>query len=304
MEAQFKSVLPARAPFALVKSLRVIGGFAPCSGEQELSPGTVRKAFSLADGRAAVLTVTETPDGVAVSGQAAAPLDGPAIAELEAAVANWLSLDDDLTEFLAIAEADPAMRAVLAVTHGLHQLRFASLAEGAAYFVLTQRTSQQLAGARKRKLAAAYGPRLELDGQQWIAFPPLDVLAGLGPDELAPFTGNARQTEYLGHVLRGVHEIGEEFLRTAPYAEADRALRTIRGVGDFTAGAILLRALGRPDAVPLEMGQFTKPVAAVYGDETAVEAVRKRYGRYVGWWSYYTRIGLGWLSEERGAATE
>jgi DNA-3-methyladenine glycosylase II len=301
---QFTSVLPARAPFALAKSLRVIGGFAPCSGEQELSAGTVRKAFALADGRAAVLSVTAAPDGVAVSGQAAGPLDRAAITELEAAVTSWLSLDDDLTEFLAIAAADPAMREVLAVTRGLHQLRFASLAEGAAYFVLTQRTSQQLAGARKRQLAAAFGPRIELDGREWIAFPPLDLLAGLGPEQLAPFTGNARQTEYLGHVLRGVHELGEEFLRTAPYAEADQALRTIRGVGDFTAGAILLRALGRPDAVPLEMGQFAKPVAQVYGDETPIEAVRNRYGRYVGWWSYFTRIGLGWLGEDRRPAVK
>ena len=294
--ARFTSTLPATPPFDLRQSLRVIGGFAPCTGEQELSDGAVRKAFALNDGRAAVVTVTAAPgSGVTVRGDAPEPLGPADVAALETAVARWLSLDDDLTGFLAIAANDPAMRDILAVTRGLHQVRFASLAEGAAYFVLTQRTSQTLAGARKRRLAAAFGPRIKVDDQEWGAFPTLNTLAGLGAGELAPFTGNARQTDYLVHVLRGVGEIGEEYLRTAPYADASAALKAIRGVGAFTASAILLRALGRPDEVSLEMAQFAQPVAQVYGDQTPIEAVRERYGRHVGWWAYFTRIGLGWL---------
>jgi DNA-3-methyladenine glycosylase II len=242
-----------------------------------------------------VVTVTAAPGGVAVRGEAPGGLADGDVAALGSAVASWLGLQDDLTEFLAIAAGDPAMRDVLAATRGLHQLRFASLAEAVAYFVLTQRTSQPVAGGRKRRLAAAFGPRVTVAGEEWVAFPALDRLAGLAPAELAPFAGHARQADYLVHALRGVHDIGGEFLRTAPYAEAYRALTSIRGVGGFTASAILLRALGRPDEVAMELAQFAEPVARCYGDGTPLEAVRARYGRQIGWWAYFTRTGLGWL---------
>jgi DNA-3-methyladenine glycosylase II len=218
---------------------------------------------------------------------------------LETGVRHWLSLDDDLRGFLALAADDPALTDVLAVTHGLHQVRFTALAEGAAYFVLTQRTAQTLAGARTQRLADALGPHVTARGRTWAAFPRLELLAGLGPAGLAPFTGNASQTDYLVHMLRGLHDLGEEFLRTAPYAEASAALRQIRGVGEFTAGAILLRALGRSDST----AHFADLAGHFYGTDDPLAEVRRRYGTYSGWWGYLAKSGLSWLGAHPGQAS-
>jgi DNA-3-methyladenine glycosylase II len=293
-------------PFDLRQSMRFLSGFAACAGEQVVAGESVRKAFALESGPAAVVEVGPAEGGaVTVAGYADRPLAPAEVSGLETAVRRWLSLDDDLRGFLALAADDPAMRDVLSVTRGLHQVRFASVAEGATYFVLTQRTSQKLAGTRKRRLAAAFGPRATLDGQEWIAFPTLDTLVGLGPGDLSPYTGNPQQTDYLVHVLRGLHDLGEEFLRSAPYAEALRALRGIRGVGEFTAGAIMLRALGRTDRA----AYFPDLAGHVYGPGASAEMVRERYGAHAGWWGYLTKTGLSWLGvptvstmRRRGAA--
>lgn len=45
--------------------------------------------------------------------------------------------------------------------------------------------------------------------------------------------------------MTGLDDVGENFLTTAPYEEAEAVLLSISGVGPFTANAILLRGLGR-----------------------------------------------------------
>jgi DNA-3-methyladenine glycosylase II len=104
-------------------------------------------------------------------------------------------------------------------------------------------------------------------------------------------------------VVAGVAALDEEWLRRAPYPEARDALLHVRGVGTFTAHALLLRVLGRPDDTPLEMAQFTGVAKAVYGaDPPSPQELRVWYGPYVGWWAYLCRTGLGWL-DRRALAT-
>lgn len=235
---------------------------------------------------------------MALSVHADRPLDSAETAAVETTVSRWLGLDDDLTPFLALAAGDAALAPLLTDVAGLHQLRFASLAEGAAYFLLSQRTSQAVAAGRKRRLAADLGPRLRLDGEEHVAFPALVTLAATPAGVLARHTGGAQRTTRFVAAIGGLAELvadrGEEWLRHAPYDEVRDALLGIHGIGRFTALAILLRVLGRPDDVPLEMGQFAQVVAEVYGPGTPGDAVRQRYGSYVGWWAYFAKTALGW----------
>jgi hypothetical protein len=57
--------------------------------------------------------LTEDPAGVALTVFAATPFDRAEAAGTGLAVRRWLGLDDDLTGFHAVAEADPAMAPVL-----------------------------------------------------------------------------------------------------------------------------------------------------------------------------------------------
>jgi DNA-3-methyladenine glycosylase II len=289
------ALLPAAAPFSLSPALRSMTRFRPCSGDQLVLGDSVRKALPVpgSPDEAVVVEVRPRPDavpGIELRVYGRGPL-APSPALVEGVVSDWLGLADDLGPFLDRAAADPPVAALLRAVDGLHQVRFSSLAEGAAYFTLTQRSTQWFAAARKARIAADLGPRATLDGVSYVAFPSLPRLVALGADGLLAFAGNAQRAIRLHEVLAGIADLDEEWLRTVPYDEARRALLRVRGVGAFTAHAILLRVLGRPDDVPLEMAQFTSLAAAVYGaDATPSPAVlRARYGPYVGWWAHLCR---------------
>jgi DNA-3-methyladenine glycosylase II len=179
------------------------------------------------------------------------------------------------------------------------------LGEAVTYFTLTQRSTQWFAAARKRQIAAEFGAAVRCEGQEYRAFPPLSMLARLYLCDFADIVGSPSRAERLATVLAGVAALDEEWLRTGRYDEVRAALLNVRGLGTFTAHAILLRALGRPDDVPLEMAQFTNAAAASYPSDAVPTPgeLRQRYGRYVGWWAYFTRTALGWRDEANAADT-
>ncbi|HEX6075206.1 MAG TPA: hypothetical protein VFZ32_08080 [Micromonosporaceae bacterium] len=296
------ALLPATPPYRLSSSLRALSGFPPCVGDQCLLGTSVRKAFLIPGaGSAAVVEVGPRPDrepGVSLSVYTDRVLSVGETTGVERAVERWLGLSDDLRPFLRIARDDPAMGPLLARAEGLHQVRFASLAEGASYFLLTLRTSQPVAAGRKRRIAADLGQRVSLDGEEHIAFPALATLVETEPGVLARYAGGQQRAGRLVGALHGLAALiagrGEEWLYRAPYQQVRDALLEIHGIGPFTAYAILLRVLGRPDGVPLEIVQFADVVARVYGPGTPVDTVRERYGQSVGWWSYLATTALAW----------
>jgi DNA-3-methyladenine glycosylase II len=289
-------VLTAAEPFSFDLSLRALAGFAPCAGGHVIAGGRVRKAFLLGS-EAVVADVGRAAEGpgVALTLHADRHLLPGERAVVHRAVAHWLGLDDDLTDFLDIAGRDPAMATVLRAAHGLHQVRFSSLAEGAVYFALVQRSTQWYAAARKRRVAAALGPSVTLDGIEHVAFPSLAMVAARDDAELVRFAGNRLRARRLREVVEGVAALDEEWLRTGPYQEVRKTLLGLPGVGPFTAYGLLLRVLGRPDGAPLGMAQFEDAARAVYGDPPPSPAeLREAYGSSIGWWAYYVRTARSW----------
>jgi DNA-3-methyladenine glycosylase II len=292
------ALLPAVPPFSLAASLAAMSGFRPCAGDQSIMVDRVRKGLAHPDEpRAAVVVeVSGRPDavpGVRLDVHAEHPLSASGAAEIERRVTAWLSLGDDLGPLLELAADDPPVAELLPLVTGLHQVRFGSLAEGATYFALTQRSTQWFATARKARIASELGRRLTFEGETYVAFPGLAQLAALEADGLFSFAGNAQRALRLAEVLSGVAGLDETVLRTAPYEEAQAMLLGVRGIGAFTANAILFRALGRPDDVPLEMAQFASIAAEIYGPAApGPAALRARYGPYIGWWVYLCRTAL------------
>lgn len=313
VSVQHQVVLAAIPPFSFDASLRALGAFAPCAGEHQLVDGRLRRALTVpptasaagAD-RAVVVQVEDVPGpepGIVLTVLAADRLTAAERSAIEHAVRHWFSLTDDMSGFLAVAAHDPPMARLVEVAHGLHQVRFASLAEATVYFTLTQRSTQWFATARKRRLAAEVGPTLTLDGAALTAFPGFATLRRLSEGDLLPFAGNRQRAERLHSVIAGVAALDEAWLRKAPYDEARQALLAVPGIGAFTAHALLLRALGRPDDAPLELAQFTMAAGAVYGDPPPSPAeIRERYHPWAGWWAYLTRTALDWLPAEQACA--
>jgi DNA-3-methyladenine glycosylase II len=288
-------VLAAAQPFDLRTSIRFLEGFGACRGDQVLTGSSLTKAVAV-EGQVVVFRVVPQAVGVGYELVSAEPI-GPRVHQRVCALIDgYLSLSDDLSGFYAVAAGDvPRYAALVRSLHGLHQVRFLTLAEIGVWAVLSQRTPKNVSVALKRRITTAYGRSMVVDGVTFTAFPELADLAGVGHEQWLALVRNARKAEYLTHLVAGLNEIGEDYLRTAPYEQATRALRTIKGVGEFSAAAILLRGLGRMDFVPLEMANFTAATAEVYGPDPDNDAIRARYGPHLGYWAYYLHTGLGAL---------
>ena len=104
-------------------------------------------------------------------------------------------------------------------------------------------------------------------------------------------------------VLTGLSALDEHWLRTGPADEVYAALLSLPGIGPFTAHALLLRVLGRPDRAPLELQQHLTAAATIYGEPSpSPSELRDWYGPTVGWWAYTARTALDWIERDQRAA--
>ncbi len=292
-----EGVLRPAAPFDFAQTLRFVGAFTPMAGEQSIESSMLRKAVMI-QRTPVVFTVRSAGDieqpRLAYTLATAAPL----AAELERAIIDrirfFLSLDDDLTPFYAVAQAsDPAFLPVIQRLYGFHQVKFLTPFENACWAVLTQRTPMAVARALKRSLVARYGASLSVEGSDQWAFPQAETLAVAGRDELATLLRNERKATYLHAVAEAFAAVDEGWLRTGDYDHVREWLLAIDGIGAWSANFVLIRGLGRMDTVVTPEKELLAAAQRVYGPEMSPDALshlaQQVYGRHAGYWAFYLR---------------
>jgi DNA-3-methyladenine glycosylase II len=291
--------LDVKAPFSFAQTLAFVSRFAPCRDACVMADNKLTSAVAIG-GRAHAFTLREQRGGIVCEVD-----DGTPVKTQRAIVTHasrLIGAQDDVGPLYTAAAGDAAFSELVRELHGLHHVRFPTLADSVVYSILMQRTPQNMAAAYKRKFLAALGHEIDLDGQRLHVMPELGDIAAIDESDITAAIGHKGKAARIATASRAVDKIGEEFLRTAPYEEARDALLEISGIGPFAAAAILLRGLGRMDELPW-MPQFERAAEALYGKEwgKAVdeETITERYGRHIGYWSFYVMTGV----ERRRRAT-
>jgi DNA-3-methyladenine glycosylase II len=280
--------IPVRAPFDFAHTRAFVQSFPPCARDLVIEDDAVIGALAIGDA-AVGWRLSPGEDGAL-----AIEIEGPASAAPRAARAHadFVGADDDLADFYARAAGDAApYRALVARLHGMHHVRFLSLAEITCYAVLMQRTPIHLAAAQKSALAAAFGRDARFGAHRLRAFPGFGDLVALRESDLARIVRHPEKARRLVAAIEAVAAMGEDFLRRAPYDDAFAALVRVRGIGEFSARAILLRGLGRMDQLDPRGPAFARAARAVYGADWSAEDTLDRYRHTIGYWSYYLRVG-------------
>ncbi len=283
--------IPTRKPFSLAQAITFMKRFPAFASEAAF--GAEHVTFPIAAGRRAHgVTLREQRGRVVLEVADDAPVD-----VLGRRAAEVLGADDDLAGFYAAAESDASFAPVVRALHGLHHVRFAGgLAEIAVYSVMMQRAPIAQAVRLKTKFLDRFGLPARAGERVLRAFPELAALAKLDEADIAGAIGHRTKGARIASVVRGVAALGEDFLRDAPYAEARDALLAIDGVGPFSAGAILLRGLGRMDELPT-FDIVDADARAIYGAAWKPDAIARRYGDRIGYWSYYVKTAAPRLAE-------
>jgi DNA-3-methyladenine glycosylase II len=189
-------------------------------------------------------------------------------------VARMLGIDVDLKEWYARSRGIAWIASVARALRGLKPPRYPSLWEACAHAILFQQISLHAAGAIMRRAVERLGDSVTLDGVRCVAFPPpqrwLETRdaalreAGISRNKIAHLRCAAAS------LIDG--ELDERELERLPTPEAAERLRTIRGIGAWSASVVLLRGLGRLDTFPLRDSGVARSLVLVSGEADLDEA--------------------------------
>jgi DNA-3-methyladenine glycosylase II len=288
--------VPVVQPFELGLSLAFLRGFSPMMGEQQVGKDSLVKSWIIERQPVTVTVRAGEGDTLACSASSPKPVDEGAVRRR---VAAFLSAGEDLDAFYALAAKDEAFAPVARRLRGLHHPRFGTPFEAACWGVINQRIPL----ARARTLKAALVARWGAKGCD--AFPEPKTLAKATPAELMKILQHDRKTKAVWSVAQAFAKVDETWLETAPIDEVEAWLRRIYGVGDFTAGFVLYRGLGRPltashASFTVRSPKLLEAAKKTYGPTCTATTLRNKgltYGPHFGLWSLYL-----WASTFVGAS--
>jgi DNA-3-methyladenine glycosylase II len=291
----FQGELFPRAPFDFSKSLDFLGMFTPSEGEQTVSGLSFTRAIYLENQTLAFRLKDE--------GTVSKPVLSYTLysyeeinEETKSAVLDrirfFLSLDDDLKPFYDLGSKDLKFAPVLDELYGLHQVKFLTPFEAAAWAVLSQRISMKVAHKMKSKLTDAVGDSIRIEEVDYKTFPSARQVQNLGVENLVSIVRNERKSEYLIAVADAFDTVDESFLRYAEIEKVKEWLMNIRGIGEWSAHLELIRGLGRMEEISEHDQALFHCFEKIYGREATEEqlkSVSAGYGDYKGYWAYYLR---------------
>jgi DNA-3-methyladenine glycosylase II len=260
-----------RGPFSLAAARDFAGGFPAGIGGGSATETSLVMAFALEEpgwGHAAVAEFSQPTDGAPVRVMLQTTGD-PRVALAQAL--RTVSLDRDGSDWPAVGERDSVIGDLQLEQRYLRPVCFYSAYEAATSFVIGQRIARTQSAMIKARLADLAGDRIDLAGRSFTAFPrparllELDEVPGLTAEKMTRLHGLARAA------LDG--RLDTERLRGLPTDAALAELRTLRGIGEFTAEAVLLRGCGIVDEVPTSDAMGPAAVAELYALDAAPDAV-------------------------------
>lgn len=290
--------LTPQPPFDFAKILGFIRAFSPTADEQALAANSVTKAVTL-HGRAVAFGLksagTIEEPRLAYTLFSKQPLSEEEHTAVAGRIRFFLSLDDDLQAFYRIGRADPKFAPVIERFYGMHQPKFLTSFEIACWAVLVQRIPMSIAHRMKLALVERWGTSITLPSGIYRAFPEPEQLAEVDASELATVVRNERKVEYLRAVIQFFNEVDEQWLRSGDYDEVAAAIRSIRGIGEWSSHFILVRGLGRMERVSTADKELAQAAAKLYNEGLPLSAaelrqVLDRYGSSQGYWAFYARI--------------
>jgi DNA-3-methyladenine glycosylase II len=265
MGAMETFTMSPRGPFSLAASIQFLEGFTPSaySGPQVADPA-LELAFPMEGSWQSVgVRVRQQADEVTAEVVSPPEADAGLVRDLRPQVERILSVDVDGSDFPAVGERDPVAGELQRRYPGLRPVGFWSPYEAAAWTIIGHRIRITQAAAIKARMAERLGEPVSFGDRVVHAFPSPMRLA-----ELDTFPGLAgRKPEWLRSLAQAAldGQLDTARLRAMPHGEAMADLKKLPGIGDFSAGLILLRGASDPDAVAYSEPRLARAVALAYG---------------------------------------
>jgi len=285
--------LTPKGDFSLAASIRFLVGFTPLStGEAGDEPArTLRLAFAVeGDWRPAGVSVRQS-DGGSVTATVVGDADDDIVATQ---VERMLSLDVDASGLESALRDDRVASELVAESHGLRPVCFASPYEAAAWSVISQRIQMTQAARIRSRLCEQLGEAIDVDGHVRHAFPSPETLrARTSIDGLS-----ALKVERLHGVAEAALDgrLDAAVLRAAGPEQALDDVQKIPGIGPFSADLVVIRGAGEPDHFSRTERRLHAVMASAYGidarDVDALAAIAAGWRPFRSWIGFLFRNRL------------
>jgi DNA-3-methyladenine glycosylase II len=180
--------------------------------------------------------------------------------EVLAAARRMLGLEVDLSRFYRSASTIPWLHPLVVRMRGVRPPRYPTLWEACVNAIVFQQISLHAASAIMGRFTMGLSDRVDHGGVAVYRFPSMAQFQA-APDRVLAEAGlSAGKLATLRRVADAVEAgvLPEARLEQLPSAEASVLLRTIKGIGPWTAAVILLRGLGRLDVFPANDSSVTR----------------------------------------------
>jgi len=219
--------LSFQGPFDLTACARFAEGLMPGAVAE---PGRLRLAFPVEPSwrPAGVLVQQAEPDGPV---RARVFADKSDVDNVLTQTARILSLDVDGTAFPAVGARDPVVAELRRRYPGLRPVSFHSPYEAACWAVMSHRIRITQAASIRRQLAERFGTPVDVADVQVPTFPAPTALP-----ERIPLVSQVKSDRLHGVAAAALDgRLEAEALRALPPEEALSRLRTLPGIGPFSA---------------------------------------------------------------------
>jgi DNA-3-methyladenine glycosylase II len=204
-----------------------------------------------------------------------------------------LGAQADLTEWYERSSRIGWLARLANAFKGVKPPRYATLWEACAHAIVFQQISIHAAGSIMRRTIEALAKPVAAAGVRCIPFPPPERWLGASEKQLRTAGLSGNKVSHLRSVAAAFAEgaIDEVTLEKLPTPEAAERLRTIRGIGPWSAAVILLRGMGRLDTFPMRDSGVARSVVLLAGEAVDLDFVLETLGPARGMLYYHLLLG-------------
>ncbi len=206
-----------------------------------------------------------------------------------------LNLQMDLKPFYRVAKKDPVLAKLVERLEGLKAPRTETVFEALVDSIIEQQISLDVARALQLRLIKRFGEEAKIDGDIYYTFPRPEALGHAEIAEMRNLGLSVRKAEYVRDSAKAVVDgkIDLESMRGRSNTDdLIEELTNLRGVGRWTAELVIIRGMGRFEAVPADDLGIKRTVSRFYFDGKAASAdqvreLARNWGEWSGLASFY-----------------
>ncbi len=216
--------------------------------------------------------------------------------QVESKVNALLNLQLDLRPFYRIASRnDPVLTQLVLKLKGLKSPRTETVFEALVDSIIEQQISLDVARVLQLRLIKRFGERVKIDNAIYYAFPQPASLSKATIEEMRNLGLSIRKAEYIRDSAKAVVEGRidlESFRGRSSPEDIIEELTNLRGIGPWTAELVMIRGMGRFDAIPADDVGIKRTISRFYFDGKAtsasqVRSLASKWGKWRGLASFY-----------------